>query len=143
MNYDSSINAQESGYLYIKSSAIKNAGNGLFTAIKIYKDELVSIYCGEIISNKEANSRAQKNEDLYFISLPSGKILDSMHVEGFAKYANDANGKEKSNLKNNTKITLDEKNRPCLIATKNISPYSEIYCGYGKAYWKKHGSIKT
>ena len=44
----------ESDYLYLQASNIPNAGT-LFTAIKIYKDEVVSIYKGEIITNKEAH----------------------------------------------------------------------------------------
>ncbi len=133
-----SIEALESDYLYIKSSQIKNAGKGLFTAIDIYKDEIISLFKGEIIANKEAKKRAQLNDDKYFINLLDGSILDSMHKDCYAKYANDAEGLSRSNFKNNTKITLDDDNNVCLKASKKIKSGEEVFCSYGKRYWKKH-----
>ena len=133
-----SIEALESDYLYIKSSQIKNAGKGLFTAIDIYKDEIISLFKGEIIANKEAKKRAQLNDDKYFINLLDGSILDSMHTDCYAKYANDAEGLSRSNFKNNTKITLDDDNNVCLKASKKIKSGEEVFCSYGKRYWKKH-----
>ena len=133
-----SIEALESDYLYIKSSQIKNAGKGLFTAIDIYKDEIISLFKGEIIANNEAKKRAQLNDDKYFINLLDGSILDSMHKDCYAKYANDAEGLSRSNFKNNTKITLDDDNNVCLKASKKIKSGEEVFCSYGKRYWKKH-----
>ena len=57
----------------------------------------------------------------------------------FAKYANDALGVSGSSHKNNAQIALDEENRVGLIATRNIKAYQEIFCSYGKRYWRKHG----
>jgi len=132
------IEAQESDYLYIKPSQIEHAGNGLFTAIDIYKDENISLFKGEIISNKEAEKRAQLGKDRYFINLLNGKIMDSMHTDCFAKYANDTKGSAHSAFKNNAEITVDEDNNVCIQATKKIKSGEEIFCGYGKRYWKKH-----
>ena len=128
-----SISALEEEYLYVASSSIKDAGSGLFTAIKIYKDEIISIYTGEILSTKESNKRAENKENQYFITLLNGKILDSKHTPGFAKYANDAFG---SSLKNNAKISLNEQQEVCLIATKKIKTGEEIFCSYGDHYWQ-------
>jgi SET domain-containing protein len=133
-----SIEALESDYLYIKPSQIKNAGNGLFTAIDIYKDEIISLFKGEIINNKEAKKRAQLKADKYFINLLDDSILDSMHTDCYAKYANDAKGLSRSNFKNNAKITLDDDNNVCVKASKKIISGEEIFCSYGKRYWKKH-----
>jgi len=132
------IEAQESDYLYIKPSQIEHAGNGLFTAIDIYKDENISLFKGEIISNKEADKRAQLGKDRYFINLLNGKIMDSMHTDCFAKYANDTKGSAHSAFKNNAEITVDEDNNVCIQANKKIKSGEEIFCGYGKRYWKKH-----
>lgn len=134
------ILALEEDYLYVASSSIKDAGTGLFTAIKIYKDEIISIYTGELLSSKESIKRAEKQENQYFITLLNGKILDSKHTPGFAKYANDAH---LSLFKNNAKIALNDKNQVCLIATKNISKYSEILTSYGKAYWLAHSKVNN
>ena len=40
-NQTNSIEALETDYLYIHASQIPNSGKGLFTAINIYKDEIV------------------------------------------------------------------------------------------------------
>jgi hypothetical protein len=136
---DNTIDANEADYLYIQKSQIKNSGNGLFTAIKIYKEEIISVFKGKILTNIEAESIVKLNEDKYFINLLDGTILDSNTVDCFAKYANDSNGFMKSKYKNNSKISLDEANNVCLIATKNIKSNEEIFCSYGKKYWKKHG----
>ena len=136
---DNNINASEEDYLYIKQSQIPNSGKGLFTAIKIYKDEVITLFKGKILSNLEAESIAKSGNDQYFINLLDGTILDSNFVACFAKYANDATGFSISEFKNNAKISLDEEENVCLIALKNIKPGEEIFCSYGKSYWKKHG----
>ncbi|WP_299107089.1 SET domain-containing protein [uncultured Winogradskyella sp.] len=132
------IEAPESDYLFIQPSQIKNAGKGLFTAIDIYEDEIISLFKGEIIDNKEAAIRSQQNKDRYFINLLDGNIMDSMHTDCYAKYANDAEGLSQNNFKNNAAITLDDDNNVCIKATKNIDYGEEVFCSYGKPYWKKH-----
>jgi uncharacterized protein len=138
MKDQNKIHLPEKDYLYTNLSQIENAGKGLYTAITIYKDEIIAVYKGEILSDKEAAEKAKKGKDIYFINLLNGSIMDSMHSKCFAKYANDASGFSKSDFKNNAKIALDENGNVCLIATKNIKPQSEIFCSYGKRYWKKH-----
>ena len=133
------IEAPESDYLFIQPSQIKNAGKGLFTAIDIYEDEIISLFKGEIIENKEAAIRAQQNKDRYFINLLDGNIMDSMYTDCYAKYANDAEGLSQSNFKNNAAITLDDDNNVCIKALKDIEYGEEVFCSYGKPYWKKHG----
>ena len=132
------INASESDYLYTNPSQITNSGTGLFTAINIYKDEIIAIYKGKILTESEAKVKVEKGEDKYFINLLNGTILDSMPTKCFAKYANDATGFSKSDFKNNAKIGLDENENVCLIATRKIKQGEEVFCNYGKRYWNKH-----
>lgn len=132
------IDAPESDYLYIQDSQIKNAGKGLFTAIEIYPNEIISIFKGEILTDKEAQKRVSEENDRYFINMLDGTILDSMNVDCFAKYANDAEAFSKLEFKNNSKITLDDENNVCIVATKKIKSEQEIFCSYGVKYWKKH-----
>lgn len=132
------IDAEESDYLFVKTSQLSNSGNGLFTTIDVYKDEIISIFKGEILSKNEAEIRVANKEDIYFMNLLNGTILDCMNTDCFAKYANDAKGFTKSNFKNNAKITLDECENVCLVAIKKIKSGEEIFCDYGKKYWKKH-----
>lgn len=134
----SEIEAKEQDYLYIMRSQIPDSGNGLYTAIPIYKDEVISIFKGKILSDNEAQRRATKGDDAYFMNLPDGTILDSMRVKCFAKYANDASGLVQTVYKNNSRITFDENGKVCLVATKRILLGAEIFCGYGKKYWKKY-----
>ena len=131
------IEAKEQDYLYIKESQIPGSGNGLFTAIAIYKDEVISVFKGEVLSGKEAQSRASNGNNSYSIDLPDGTILDSMNVNCFAKYVNDAMGSVKTTRKNNSKITLDEDGKVCIVANRKILVGEEIFCGYGNKYWLK------
>ena len=133
------IDAQESDYLYIQTSQLPNSGKGLFTAIAIYKEEIIALFNGEILSDEEVAIRSKKGNDAYFMNLLNGSILDCMTTYGFAKYANDANGFSKSNFTNNAKIALDENNNVCLISIRKIKSGEEIFCDYGKNYWKKYG----
>lgn len=132
------INAPESDYLYTAVSQLPNAGMGLFTAIKIYKEEILSCYTGEIITQAEAKIRAAAGQDRYFINLPDHTVMDSMSVIGFAKFANDAAAFPTNDFRNNARITLDEVGHPVLTAMRNIKSGEEIFCSYGKRYWKKH-----
>jgi SET domain-containing protein len=135
------IDIPEEDYLYVNISQLPNSGKGLYTAIPIYKDEIISYFKGEILSSAEAKSRAEKKLDQYFINLLDGRIMDSKNIECMAKYANDAQGSSRSDFKNNAKISLDENDLVCLIATKNIKADEEIFCSYGKKYWEKHGPV--
>lgn len=136
-DYDN-IDANEEDYLYVQTSQIPNSGNGLFTSIDIEKDEIVSKFIGEVISDEEAQKRADDNDDQYFMSLPSGEMLDCKRTKCFAKYANDAEGIP-SEFKNNTFIAMDDDDNVVLVAKRDIKADEEIFTGYGKAYWKKHG----
>ncbi|MCX6296821.1 MAG: SET domain-containing protein [Bacteroidetes bacterium] len=130
------IDAKERDYLYIKNSQISNSGSGLYTAIFIYKDEVISLFKGEIINRLEAKNRSKKGKDAYFINLLDGSILDSMEVNCFAKYANDALGIAKSKFKINSKISLDENDNVCIVALRDVKVGEEIFCSYGKSYWE-------
>ena len=99
------IEAPESDYLYIQDSQIPNAGKGLFTAIDIYPNEIISLFKGEILTDKDAQKRVFEGKERYFINMLDRSILDSMHVDCFAKYANDAEAFSKLEFKNNSKIT--------------------------------------
>ena len=132
------IEAPESDYLYIQDSQIPNAGKGLFTAIDIYPNEIISLFKGEILTDEEAQKRVSEGNDRYFINMLDGSILDSMNVDCFAKYANDAEAFSKLEFKNNSKITLDDDDNVCIVATKKIKSQQEIFCSYGVKYWKKH-----
>jgi SET domain-containing protein len=130
------IGIKESDYLYVNQSQIPDSGKGLFTTLYIYKDEIISVFKGEILTEKNATSRSKNKKDGYFINMPDGTIMDSMNVKCFAKYANDAEGLKKAGFKNNSFISMDEQNRVCVVAKRNIKVGEEVFCSYGKKYWK-------
>jgi hypothetical protein len=132
------IQAPENLYLYKAASQIKNAGDGLYTAINIYKDEVIATFKGERLTDAVARKRAKKGNDQYFIAMLDGSIMDSVKSKCFAKYANDAIGLGDSGFNNNSRIALDENDNVCIIANKTIKTGDEIFCGYGKRYWKKY-----
>lgn len=136
------IDAAESGYLYISPSKIPNAGNGLYTSIRIYKDEIIARFKGELLSAKQFELRTKKGNDKYFINMPDGSTMDSMQTKCYAKYANDAQGFLKSDFKNNSKIALDESGNVCLTAMRSIKAGEEIFCSYGKKYWAHQKAIR-
>jgi SET domain-containing protein len=137
-NFPDLIDVEEVEYLYIDTSLIIGAGKGLFTAITIHKNEIISIYKGELLQEKSANRRIELRQNDFFMNLPNGKILDAKNTDCFAKYANDAKGMQSSSYKNNALITVNHKNQICLVAKVNIKAGSEIFCSYGKAYWINH-----
>jgi hypothetical protein len=131
------IDARESDYLYIAGSQIPGAGDGLYTAIPIWKHEIIAVFKGKMLSLDEADKRAKQGFNKYFINMSDGTIMDSMYVKCFAKYANDAEGLVKTGTGPNSVITLDDDNRVCLVAIRDIRAGEEIFCSYGKRYWKK------
>ncbi|NCP45326.1 MAG: SET domain-containing protein-lysine N-methyltransferase [Flavobacteriales bacterium CG18_big_fil_WC_8_21_14_2_50_32_9] len=137
---NNTIDADEVDYLYVSLSQLPNAGNGLFTAIDIYKDEVISIFKGLILTEFQIKHRVGERKDNYFISLLDGTIMDSMTVDCFAKYANDVKGSLTTKLNNNSKIAINDNNAICLIATRKIKSGEELFCSYGARYWKKHGN---
>ncbi len=137
-NFCFKIEAPESDYLFVAPSTIENAGKSLFSAIDIYKNEIIALFKGEILTDFEAQKRVKVKKDAYFINMIDGTIMDSMHVDCFAKFANDAEAFKTSIFKNNSKITLDDEDNVCIIATKKIKSGDEIFCSYGKKYWEKH-----
>ena len=130
------IEAKESSYLYLKTSQIPHAGQGLYTAIPIHKGEIISVFKGEILTDRQSWNRANNGKDQYFVETADGKIMDSKKVKCFAKYANDAKGFSDSEYKNNSIIAIEEDDSICLIAKKKIKKNEEIFCAYGKEYWR-------
>lgn len=132
------VGIPESDYLYVKESQLPDSGRGLFTAVTLFKDEEITVFRGDVITEKQIKERVLAEQDKYFIALLNGRILDCMHTECYAKYANDARGYTSLTFSNNAKIIINDQNEVCLMAVKKIKAGEEIFCGYGKRYWKKH-----
>lgn len=132
------ILADERAYLFTGPSQIAGSGKGLFTAVQIYKDEVIAVFKGRILSAVVAKQKAALRQDAYFINMPDGTIMDCNRSFCFAKYANDASGFKKSALKNNAVITLNEDDEVCLVALTDIHAGAEVCCSYGRKYWQNY-----
>ena len=64
-NDQNKIQAKESDYLYIQTSQLPNSGNGLFTAIEIFKEEIISVFYGEILTSEKSKIRTSENRNLH------------------------------------------------------------------------------
>lgn len=144
MQYMDLLYEQEAKFLLVKESQIPDAGKGLFLRTDKKKGELVALFRGEVLTYEEAELRAAKKEDGYFINMSNGTILDSMHVECFAKYANDAHGLGKSKFRTNSEIQLSgSPDIVYLIAMRDIRAGEEVFTSYGRKYWKNFKSKMT
>lgn len=123
--------------LAVKKSNIPGAGKGLFINRDAKKGERIVEYLGEIITWKECDIRAERDEGGYVFYVSRNKCIDAFHMpEALARFANDANGlvKEKG-VTNNCKYEI-YKNTGWITATKNIKAGSEILVRYGPEYWR-------
>lgn len=123
--------------LEVKKSTIPNAGKGLFTKRDIKKGERFVEYLGEIITWKECDVRAEKDEGGYVFFVNRNKCIDAFHTPNeLARYANDAKGLTKvKGITNNCEYEIHQK-RGWIKATKDIKAGSEILVSYGAEYWR-------
>lgn len=123
--------------LAVKKSSIPGAGKGLFTKRDVKKGERIVEYLGEIISWKECDIRAERDEGGYVFYVNRKKCIDAFHTpEELARFANDARGLTKiAGITNNCKYEI-YKNSGWIAATKNIKAGSEIFVSYGAEYWR-------
>lgn len=124
--------------LVVKKSQLPKAGKGLYSKEFIPKGAYITEYKGEIITEKEADRRAEE-EDIYgyMFFINKNYCIDAYYTpEEKARYANDAAGLGKvKGLTNNAEY--ETKGKRCFIkAKKNIQPNEEIFVSYGKEYWK-------
>ena len=128
--------------LFVKVSTLPNCGKGLFTKVDIKKGSLIVEYKGEKITWAEGLKRNENHafQSPYLFYITAKNCIDAEYtLDALARYANDAKGYTNSNFNNNAQITFDEHHHICLIATRNIKAGEEIFCSYGKRYWRKHG----
>ncbi len=120
--------------LFVDTSTLPGAGNGLFTKRLIKKNELICYFAGDVIDDEEADRRCVGVRGHYFVRLASGRLLDTYHSKSQARWVNDA----KDRRRNNSKIFSDLRGTYAYISSiKIIQPGSEIFVAYGKQYWER------
>lgn len=116
----------------IAASTIPGAGFGLFALEDIRKDEYISTYTGELISDSEAERRGtvyDSEEHSYIFSLTREQSLDAAILGNKLRYVNHrAMGEENCYARNcrvqgNTVVTL--------LASRDIKYGEELFFDYG------------
>jgi len=121
----------------VKKSTIPKAGKGLFIKRDVKKGERIVEYLGEIISWKECDIRAERDEGGYVFYVNKKKCIDAFNTpEALARFANDAKGLTKvKGVTNNCKYEI-YKNSGWIAATKDFNSGSEVLVSYGAEYWR-------
>jgi SET domain-containing protein len=120
--------------LYVKTSGIPNAGEGLFTKVYIPKGTKIVEYTGVVTSWADADYQEGLNPYIYYVN--DDYVIDaSKRKKSLGRYANDARGMKKIKGLSNNAEYVEEELKVFIVASKNIPPDSEIFVGYGKEYW--------
>jgi hypothetical protein len=121
-------------HLLVKRSTLPGAGKGLFTKTFIPKNSRIVEYKGKVTSWKEADHKDGNN--LYIFYVNKNHVIDADGNKKFlARYANDARGVSKVKGLSNNSQYQNYNGRIYITATRDIEAGSEIFVGYGKAYW--------
>ncbi|KAA9038752.1 SET domain-containing protein [Ginsengibacter hankyongi] len=124
--------------LFIKTSGIPDAGNGLFTKQFIGKGTRIIEYTGKITTWNRILQVEQDTKIInrYLYYLDNDHVIDaSDHPNALARYANDANGLVRLKGKVNNAKYVEENAQVFMEATKDIPVGAEIFISYGKEYW--------
>lgn len=128
---------------YIAPSGIQGAGKGLFTKKSFKRGEFIMDVTGPRLTPDEVAANYTDSNYLLELNDDSG---DCIEVEGYARYANDAEGLTSvSGLVNNAEFCSDEDHNMFVRATRSIKAGSEIFIAYGERYWHemRNGSMAT
>ena len=116
----------------IAASSIAGAGYGLYALEDIHKDEYISSYTGELISDSEAERRGtlyDSKEHSYIFSLTSEQSLDATILGNKLRYANHrAKGEENCYARN---VRVQGNTVVILLAKRDIKYGEELFFDYG------------
>ena len=131
----------EEDNLYVGTSTIPGAGNGLFTKKGFKKNEIITWYDGKIerYTDKIASDDKSHSITLTWQDLVISGYKDPIIGYGAGSFINDAKNTDDTNAEYK-KIDIPEwGSQPMIIvkAIKDIPPNSEIFMRYGKTYWKR------
>ena len=100
-----------------------SAGLGLFANVAFKKGDFIIEYTGEVISNDEADRRANR----YIFEISARRSIDGSRRENLARYINHA-------CRPNCEAEID-RGRVMIYAKRNIKEGEELNYHYGKAYF--------
>ena len=124
-------------HLGVKTSAIPNAGSGLFTFVDIPSDKIICKYDGTIIDKDDYKDNG------YGVGIPRGKVVDGASTQSsIGRYSNCCKPSDKNNKHckgNNAKFSISTRNDITNInikSTKRIPAGSEIFVSYGRGFFR-------
>lgn len=121
--------------LYVKTSTIPNAGQGLFTKVAIKKGDRIIEYKGIVSTWKEVKDEDGKNGYIFYVNR-NHVINAKPRKSALARYANDARGLVRiKGLLNNCEYET-EGTRAYIVAKRDIPARAEIFVDYGSEYWQ-------
>jgi hypothetical protein len=122
--------------LAVRSSTIKNAGNGLFALRDFASGVHIAPYTGEWVNQAEFERR----DSMYNLQFNKNLYLDAAGIRSaVGKYANACNKVDPQVVppRCNAKLAKNTRNRTAWIeAIKNIKKGEEIFVSYGRAYFR-------
>jgi len=120
--------------LFVKTSTIPGAGNGLFTKKFIPKGTRIVEYKGRKTIWKEVKD---DDHNGYIYSINRNHVIDALKTKSaLARYANDAKGLTRIKGITNNAEYVNENYRAYIEATKDIPAGAEIFVSYGDDYWR-------
>ena len=122
------------GALFVSKSLIENAGNGLFAAKRLAKNELICIYRGTKLSLAQTLKLQISEKDYLMGGFGLNVHVDaSNHPDVLARYINDNFDTSQINVV----FRKIERDACALVYTiRDIEPGEELYVSYGESYWR-------
>lgn len=127
--------------LFIDTSTIRNAGNGLFTYTARRANEYLAPYIGKLLSVNQLNEMYGNHIAPYAVRVSGvsdddGVYLDAACARGIAAFAN-----HKENA--NARWAVNHQDRSIyIVATKRIKAGDEIFLDYGDEYFKENENAR-
>lgn len=133
--------------LKIAPSTIPNAGNGLFTKVKLTKGETICYYTGY---RHDYQSQKRLKDRTYVLKLQNGYPTHNRRNDGFvdalpcpevlARYINDPRLEERCNVKFEHVQQTDIWYCP-VVALRDVEVGEELFVSYGPRYWEESRMI--
>lgn len=121
----------------VKKSSIPNAGMGLFVTADLNKEELISLYSGDVLTAKEHCERYPRCNGFYGIQLKAyNMFIDAVDKKScLARWVNDARDSSRYNCEFRL-LKAEQFMHIVLRTTRVVKEGEELFVDYGKDYWE-------
>lgn len=124
--------------LFVAASLIPHSGKGLFTKVEIPSGVTIVEYKGVLIDWKESLRRHFESHNGYLLRINPDLFLDGEKaVDTFGRYANDAEGMNKTKELHNNSRYVVKGEKVYIVSTEIIPAGAEILVGYSAEYWER------